>query len=192
MDVMGSISEVIAFLVFSFGLFFTGKELWEKTQVEKIFFTPKQREIHRFAVSTISAIYLSFLLGYFHILKELYIKKTEWDSLNWENLMANSLFWFIVFFIAANPLLKTIRYLFVPYTVKYKIALNDEDLYLIKMIDSDICICAENPSIDLDNASDEFVLLKKEDLINVKLKRVKVDKPIKNKVLQLVSARFYS
>ena len=106
--------------------------------------------------------------------------------------MANSLFWFIVFFIAANPLLKTIRYLFVPYTVKYKIALNDEDLYLIKMIDSDICICAENPSIDLDNASDEFVLLKKEDLINVKLKRVKVDKPIKNKVLQLVSARFYS
>lgn len=190
---MGSVSGVIGFLIFSFGLLVSGKELWEKTQVEKIFLTPRLKIIHQFTISIVSAIYITFLISYFYLVIQIYFMKIKWEHLEWGNLMSICLFWFIVILVGTNPLIKTIRYLLIPYHVKYKLSFDDYgELYLIKMIDSEICICAKNPDLDLDNASDEFILLKKEDLMKVKLKRVEVDKPVKNKVLQLVSDRFYS
>lgn len=190
---MGSLSGVIGFLIFSFGLLVSGKELWDKTQVEKIFLTPRLKIIHQFTISIVSAVYITFLISYFYLIIQIYFMKIQWGNLDWENLMSICLFWFIVILVGTNPLIKIIRYLLIPYHVKYKISFDDYgELYLIKMIDSEICICAKNPDLDLDNASDEFILLKKEDLMKVKLKRVEVDKPVKIKVLQLVTDRFYS
>lgn len=177
------ISAIIALILSLSAGIIPGISLVSKTNFESTFMTTEQLLKKRFLIILSVALYLAFLIAFFYLLVSYYIKGLSFESLNWPFtvIIAISTFMFTSIFLIFS--VKPISNFITKEKAMYKVCIEDlGELYIIKMLDPETCICSYDAHTNLNDLSLKIFLVKIEDLIKL---------PLEKEIVPVPSRSFY-
>ncbi|MGD6969364.1 hypothetical protein ACQCVP_23555 [Rossellomorea vietnamensis] len=183
---MAALLSSIAFLV---GTFVSGKALISKSEIEQVFLTREKKiKMYYYTLLVLSGL-IAFLIGDLYILWHIFINDKTVETVNWNFAIALTLVVFICCLVTLGTLAKLIQTFFIKEHYKYKVQLiNIGEVYIIGMMNEEICICSANPNAEFVREDLESILIKLDDLIHKPLTREKIEIPQKTtwqKIIQL-------
>lgn len=122
---------------------------------------------------------ISFLVGDLYILFSITIKKQTIETADWSFAIALALIIFICCLVTLGTVERIIQNFSIKYHYKFKVKLDteSEEVYILRMMNDEICICSKNPNSDLVKNDSESIFVKLDDLINKPLIKEKIEKP---------------
>lgn len=170
-----NIQGLIALIISIGGLIFAGHVLLSKSSFEQVFMTPEQISKQRIYAVLGGTLYFTFLVPALYIGWTNIINTKEIDLINWDTVKIIAVNTFIISLVFLGGIIKVIRNFVAKTDIKYKVVTKDlGELFLIKMLDKDICICSKSAQIDLNNTTEEIYLIKIDDFTKLPLIREEV------------------
>lgn len=175
------ISAIISVVTFFIGIAVSGKALLSKSELEQVFLTHEQKiKMYYYKLFGLSGL-IAFLVGDLYILWSLTINKKTAETANWSFAFALALVIFICGLISLGTIEKIVQNFFVKHHFKYKVNLIDYgEVYILRMMNAEICICSKDPNADFIKTDVESVLVKLDGLIQTPFIKEKIDKPHKS------------
>lgn len=159
-----SMQGVIALLISISGLWFAGYVLLSKTSFEEVFMTTEQKMKQRLFAVLVAVLYFTILFPLLYVTWEC----LEITSINWSMVSSIALNTFVISLVILGRVIKTIANFITKEKIMYKVTIDGlDEMYLIKMLDREICICSPNASVDLNDLSEETFLIKMNDLMKL-------------------------
>lgn len=174
-------SAIIALIISLSAGIIPAISLVSKTKFESTFMTTEQVLKRRFLITLSAALYLSFLLSFLYALVSYFIKDFKYASIDWPITIiiaiSTFMFSFVFFIFYAKP----ISNFLIKEKAIYKVYLEGlGELYIIKMLNHETCICSYDAHINLDDLDTQIYLVKMEDLIKLPLSKEIVTLPTRN------------
>ena len=174
---MASLTALITFILFIFGIAIKGKTLLSISDLEHLFLTNE----NKFKVYYLNLIYLSILVTFLLLDVYLIYRKNfttqTFKNINWDFFVSYGIILFICILLTIGPILKRIGN-FLKFHYMYKVSIEGiGDLYIHKMMNDQICICTKDPNDNINMANSMTYLIKIEDLIQKPLIKEKILKP---------------
>ncbi|MED1471783.1 hypothetical protein [Bacillus salipaludis] len=183
------ITAIISTLTVVIGLIISGRALISKTELEKLFFTNEQKiKMYYYKLVGLSGL-ISILVGDLYILWNITFGTKTGEKANWGFAIALTFVIFICCLISLGNLERVVQNFFIKSHIKFKVNLeNIGDVYVLRMLKEDICICSKDPNADYNKNDLEsgYILVKLDDLINksfIKEKHEKSNMSIWEKLL---------
>ncbi|WP_223638888.1 hypothetical protein [Planococcus sp. 4-30] len=176
-----SIQGVIALLISICGIGFAGFSLLSKTAFEEVFMTTEQKIKQRLFALLAAVLYFTVLFPFLYVAWGIVVNNVELASINWElatSIAVNTLV--ISAFILGIGMKKVSNFITKEKTM-YKVNIADlGEVYLIKMLDRETCICSPEADLDLDDLSEETFLVKMDDLMKLPILKEIVPVPTRS------------
>lgn len=171
------ISAIIAIILSLSAGIIPALSLVSKSKFESTFMTTEQNLKRYFFILLSASIYLGGLSSLFYVVISYFNVDFKYVSINWSNAGFFGLFIFIISFSFSALYAKSISNFFIKEKTVYKVCLDDlGELYIIKMLDHQTCICSYNVHADLDSLDSQIYLIKMEDLLKLPLSEEVVTK----------------
>ncbi|MGI8383189.1 hypothetical protein [Robertmurraya sp. P23] len=160
------------------GLFASIKALVSKSDLELVFLTQEQIiKLKLYRLIGLSAS-LGILITDIYFIWSLMFEDKTYKTIDWNYMISIFLLWFILGLMFISLLRSIINVVFSRYHYKYKVNIPETgDVYLLKMMTQDVCICSKNPNSQIDNDDSEAYLISIDDIKNRPLSKVKLQKP---------------
>ncbi|WP_316572059.1 hypothetical protein [Neobacillus sp. YIM B06451] len=154
------------------------KALLSKSDLEQVFLTHEQKiKLYYLKLISLSGL-IAFLFGDLYILWSLTFKGKTAATADWNFAIALGFVVFICCLITLGAIEKVIQNLVLKSHTKYKVTLeNIGEVYILKMMNEQLCICSKNPNADFYRNDIESILVRLEDLIQKPLIRVEIEVP---------------
>ncbi|OAN10138.1 hypothetical protein [Exiguobacterium undae] len=177
------IPSIIALIISLSAGIIPGISLVSKTKFESTFLTTEQILKRHFFIVFVAALYLSFLLSFFYVLVSYFIRDLSYESINWSTVIIIAVSTFLLSFVFSICYAKPISNFIIKEKSVYKVRLeNLGELYIIKMLDHETCICSYDPNANLNSPGTQIYLVKVDDLIKL---------PLSKEIITLPSRSFY-
>lgn len=175
------IPALISIVTFVVGITVSGKALLSKSELEQVFLTHEQKiKMYYYKLFGLSGL-IAFLVSDLYILWSISINKKTAVTANWSFAFALSLVIFICCLISLGTIEKIVQHFFIKHHYKYKVTLNNfGEVYILRMMNQEICICSKDPNADLVRNNVESVLVKVDDLILMPLTKERLQRPSKS------------
>lgn len=157
MGVLALIS-IVAFII---GIIVSGKALLSKSELEQVFLTHEQKiKMYFYKLFGLSGL-IAFLVSDLYILWSITINKKTAEMVNWSFAFALALVIFICCLISLGTIEKVVQNFFIKHHFKYKVTLNNfGEVYILRMMNQEICICSKDPNAVFVRNDVESVLVK--------------------------------
>ncbi|WP_066065279.1 hypothetical protein [Neobacillus soli] len=167
------ITEILSLVTVLIASFISGKTLLSKSDLEQVFLTHEQKiKLYYIKLLGLSSL-IGFLGGDLYILWNLTLNKKTAETANWNFAIALSFVIFICCLFTLGTVEKVIQNFIIQSHYKYKISLEIGDVYILRMMNEQLCICSKDPNADFLRNDTESILVKVEDLIEKPLIREK-------------------
>jgi hypothetical protein len=163
----GFVSTIFLFIV-------NFNALTAKTRVEMELLTTE----NKIKAKYYSIIGLSFALSFLICDIYLIIKNFSNSEVSWTYIVTLFVVLFIGFLFFIGGTISFISNIFIKH--HYKIKINIEDIgevYIIKMLNENICLCSRDPNIELKGGNGEYIAIKLEDITKREIVVEKIVKP---------------
>lgn len=146
--------------------------------MEQVFLTHEQKiKLYYIKLISLSGL-IAFLVADLYILWSLTFKGKTAETANWTFAIALSFVVFICCLISLGTIEKVIQNLLMKSHYKYKVTLDKiGEVYILKMMNEQLCICSKDPNADLYRNDMESILVRLEDLIQQPLIREEIQVP---------------
>jgi hypothetical protein len=173
-----SITAFISTITVVIGLFVSGKAMLSKSELEQVFLTHEQKiKMYYYKLFGLSSL-IAIFGGYLYLLWNLTINKNTTETVNWGFVIGLSFVVFICCLISLGTVIQIFQNIIIKHHYKYKVSLdNIGDVYILRMMDKDICICSKDPNADFLTNNVESILIKLDDLIQKPLIKEKLEIP---------------
>lgn len=152
--------------------------LLSKTSFEINFMTTEQILKKRLFDTLGIILYISFLFPFMYIMWSIYVKNLDFRAIDWVFTLSISIITFLISSVFFTFYTKPIQNILIKNRRMYKVDLDDlGELYIIKMLDHETCICSPDPNIDLDNSNSQIYLVKMENLMKIPILKETVSLP---------------
>jgi len=160
----------------------SGKALLSKPELEQVFLTHEQKiKMYFYKLFGLSGL-IAFLVSDLYILWSISINKKTAEMVNWSFAFALALVIFICCLISLGTIEKVVQNFFIKHHFKYKVTLNNfGDVYILRMMNQEICICSKDPNAAFVRDDDiQSILVKVDELILKTLTKERHQKPNKS------------
>ncbi|RBP85973.1 hypothetical protein DFO70_1365 [Cytobacillus firmus] len=149
-----------------------------KSGVARIFFTDEQKlKVKYFNMLVFSTI-ISFGVFFFSLAM---IVRTSSNQELTNSAMVTALFntigIFILLLFSLSIIIKWVENFAIKHHIKFKTTLNNKEIYILKMLDKETCICSSNPNTLYDDSDDEYLLVPIQDIMGKHLIKEMILKP---------------
>lgn len=163
-----TISALLTAIVSLSAILLSSMALLSKTSFEIYFMTTEQILKKRLFDTLGIVLYLSFLSPFIYIVWNIYVKKLEFGAINWRFTLSISITTFLISSVLILFYAKPVRNIMIKDRIMYKVNLDDlGELYIIKMLDQETCICSPNSNIDLNDSNSQIYLIKMDNLMKI-------------------------
>lgn len=174
---------IIAIIISLPAVIISGISLFSKTNFESVFLTHDQLIKKRYLSMGELAFYITYLVTLIYILGMVFVSKLNYESID----KAKTIFIALSIFFSAWILLilynKFLTDLLVKNKTMYKVSIEGlGDVYILKMLNHETCICSKDAHANLNDLNHQIHLIRIEDLIKL---------PITKEVVTLPSQSFY-
>lgn len=177
---IGVISGTIAILTLVFGALISFNVLHEKSDVGQVFFTDEQR--------TKVYLYRLFMLSFFLFVESFAIfiviavlrgnNKAATDPTTLGTALALGIGVFLLSIFSLGRIIKWYQNIFVKRHFKFRHTLpNGEYVYIIQMLNSEICICSKDPNAGFKENSKKTFLVPLQNMMEKPLIKISFPKP---------------
>ncbi|MGE7219243.1 hypothetical protein ACQKJC_22430 [Priestia koreensis] len=162
----------------AFGLIISIKALVSKSDLEQVFLTQEQViKLKFYRLIGLSAS-LGIVIADLYFLWLLIFKGKTFNTVDWSKIITISIIWSILGFLFFSVLSSILISIFTKYHYKYKVNLEGTgDLYILKMMNPDVCICSKDPNSEFTQDDIESYLLSIENLRHKPIIRMKFQRP---------------
>ncbi|WP_214770844.1 hypothetical protein [Exiguobacterium sp. s133] len=176
-------SAIIALIISLPAVIISGISLLSKTNFESIFLTHDQLLKKRYLSMGEAAFYIAYLATIIYILWMIFVTKLNYESIDKTNTIVIALILFFTFWVLLILYSKLLTNLLVNNKTMYKVSIEGlGDVYILKMLNHETCICSKDAHANLDDLNHQIHLVRIEDLIKL---------PITKEVVTLPSQSFY-
>jgi hypothetical protein len=161
------ITTVISTITLLAGLIVSGKALISKSEIEQVFLTNEQKiKMYYYKLFSLSGL-IALMIGDLLIVWEVTIHKKTASTANWGLAIAVSFIVFIFCLIFLGAVIRVIYNFFIKHYYIYKVRLNEiGDLYILRMMNEEICICSKELIENIDDRNiGQFILVNLSDII---------------------------
>ncbi len=174
MNIPGILVSIIALCI---GLI-SGYSLLYKTDFEQVFMTTEQKLKQKLIMYVLLIGYTTFLFPFLYIMGSISINNSDQFSIDWNKTISIAITTFFISSFIVLVCIKKIKNFVVKEKTMYKVDVESiGEVYLIKMFDKEICICALDAHTDLENLSDKIFLIKMDDLMKLPILKEKIALP---------------
>ncbi|MGM0897911.1 MAG: hypothetical protein ACQEV0_08425 [Bacillota bacterium] len=178
----GILSVIIAIFTLVFGIFVSVNALDKKTDISQALFTDEQKmKVHYYRLFMLSSLISleAFVIPILFLIKSGDFK-TMTDPSTLVSLLFFSLTIFVLCLLSLGRIAKWFQNFFVTKHFKYQITLsNRKKVYIIRMLNPEICICSEDPNAGFSKNIDDTYLVPIDRIIEKLLIRKEFPKPTK-------------
>jgi hypothetical protein len=175
--IMG-VTAAITAITFLMGIFINGKALLTTSDLEQVFLTREQKIKMYYYQLFVLSILIAVFGGYIYLVWKWKVDGISVVSTNWSFAIALTIVIFICSYFTIGTILKLIHNFFIKEHYKYKVKLDKVgEVYILKMMSQDICICSKNPNANFLRDDKENILVKVDDIIRIPLIKTKHTKP---------------
>lgn len=175
---------IIALLISLPAVIISGISLLSKTNFESVFLTHDQLIKKRYLSMGELAFYITYLVTFVYILWMVFVTKLNYESIDKTKTIVIAM---SVFFSARILLIlysKFLTNLLVKNKTMYKVSIEGlGDVYILKMLNPETCICSKDAHANLNNLKHQIHLVRIDDLIKL---------PITKEIVSLPSTGFYT
>jgi hypothetical protein len=160
------------------GVVVSFKALVSKSDFEQVFLTHEQViKIKLYRLIGLSAS-LGILLADVYFIWTLIFKGKTFETTEWNYIIGLAILWFILGLMFIGFLTSILSNIFARYHYKYKVNVpGTGDVYILKMMNQDICICSKDPNSEIKQDDSESYLFSIEDIKCKPINKVKIQKP---------------
>lgn len=185
---MGSFLTLLTILTAVGGIILTGSALNSRSDLERVFFTHEQKTKAYFYNLLILSGLFSFSITFLTLLLESSMSKNK--GISDESLTLAVYSWiglFIFFMIFLGFVVRMVDNLFIKHHYKYKVSIPGiGEVYILSMLNNEICICSFDPNINLKTSDKESFLIEKSTIIKLPIVKEKIPKPEKSFLRKLI------
>lgn len=176
-----SIQSIVTVAILLCTLVFSGIVLLSKTTFESMFMTSEQILKKRLFDIFGITIYFSLLIPFFYVMWKFIVFDLSFSSIDWSTCVLIGISTFLITFIFLLFYAKPLRNFIVKEKIVYKVKIEDlGELYIIKMLDKETCICSFNAHTNLDDLKDQIYLIKIDNLIKTPITRESITIPVQS------------
>lgn len=161
------ITTVISTITLLVGLIVSGKALISKSEIEQVFLTNEQKiKMYYYKLFSLSGL-IALFIGDLLIVWEVTIHKKTASGANWGLTAAVSSIVFIFCLLFLGTVIRITYNMFVKHYYMYRVRLNEVgDVYILRMMNEEICICSREPIENIDDRNiGQFILINLSDII---------------------------
>lgn len=152
--------------------------LFSKTGLEKIFMTEEQKVIQKLFAYLLLIAYTTFLFPFLYVMWSIGVENKNIISINWNRVTTITILTFFISAFIVLVCIEKIKNFVIKEKNMYKVEIeNIGELYLIKMLNKEICICTDDPHTDLESTLGKTILIKVEDLVKLPIIKEKFTLP---------------
>lgn len=183
-----SIQGGITLLITIVGIGFAGFSLLSKTAFEEIFMTTEQKIKQRLFALLAAVLYFTVLVPFLYVAWGTGVNDLEFAAVNWERTTGIAVYSMIISAFIFGIGVKRVGNFITKEKIIYKVDIPDlGEVYLIKMLDREICICSKDAHLNLNDPSEETFLVKMDDLMKLPLLKESIPVPTRNVYQKLFS-----
>ena len=161
-----------------FGLLVSIKTLISKSDLEQVFLTPEQIVKMKFYRTVGFSASFGVLIADAYFIWCLILEGQTYRTVDWNIVFALALFSFILCLMFISIFQPLYLWIFSRYHYKYKIYIEGiGDIYILKMMNQDVCICSKDPNADFKQGDSDSFLLKLDDLMKKPLIKLRIQRP---------------
>lgn len=185
---MDSLLTLLTLLTAVGGVVIAGSALNSRSGLERAFFTHEQKTKAYFYNLLVLSGLFSFSFTFLLILLSNFRITTESSlELSWSPVALIWITLFIFFMLVLEFTIKTIDSFFIKHHYKYKVFIPSiGEVYIISMLNEDICICSTDANINLKPSNQISYLIEKNTILLSALTKEKISKPDRSFVKKLV------
>lgn len=177
------VSAIIALIISLPAVIISGMSLLSKTNFESIFLTHDQLLKKRYLSMGELAFSITYLATLIYVLWIVFVFKLNYESIDKTKIILIAMSIFFISWILLILCSNFLTNLLVKNKTMYKVSIEGlGDVYILKMLNHETCICSKDAHANLNNLNHQIHLIRIEDLIKL---------PITKEVVTLPSRSFY-
>lgn len=179
MSIMENILKFLSIITIVFGIILGGNVLNSKSDLEQTFLLQEQKiKMYYYNLFYLSGILAFIGVAFYTICREIIERHYKLEILDWKNAISLGALIFICCLFSLGSIIRLIQNFLISHHFKYKVNLVDiGEVYILKMMNQETCICSKDPNAYFRSDNQEFILINLDNIKQQPLTRWEIKKP---------------
>lgn len=184
---MGSTTAILTLATVLISLIVSGKALLSKTEIEQVFLTNEQKIKRYYFRLIVFSVSVAVFIGDVYFLWSIFFGDKTTQTVDWGLVFSITLIIFIICLAITGTIERLIQNFCIKHDFIFKVTFTDVNIgevYILKMLNAEICICSKNANANLSDTGELF-LVKLDDLMKLSLSKEQVQKTEQSTIQKL-------